>query len=516
MNTTSEEGRWEEGGLEQLRRFVELLPVGAAFAEGESLLVNSTVERITGYRRGELSTVDTWFLTLFGEDAERVRRLYDLDRAAGFPSPRTVELVRRDGERRLTEFRAREAGGVVVWTLADVTERTRAEAALREMEEQFRQAQKMEAVGLLAGGVAHDFNNILTVIKGSAQLILEHETLDEQCREEVLDIARAAERGAELTRQLLTFSRRQVVHPRLVDVGARVRGAHQMLHRLLGESIVLHTIVEDELPPVYVDPGQLEQVLVNLVVNARDAMPTGGHVEIEMSRAVLDEADAVRHPEATAGEYVVLSVSDEGSGMDEPTIDRIFDPFFTTKEKGRGTGLGLPTVFGIVRQAGGHLHVRSEPGIGSTFEVYLPRASGHIPRASTIPPPASTAGGTETILLVEDEPLVRHMVRRALESRGYTVLEAGSGLEAVQLSNAHDAPIHLLLTDVVLPELNGREVAETLEQLRPGIRVLYMSGYPEDTQLRRQTSEWGVPFIAKPFTVTDLAAAVRGALDRMS
>ncbi len=391
-------------------------------------------------------------------------------------------------------------------TVQDVTEQ-------RHLEEQLRQAQKMEAVGLMAGGVAHDFNNLLTVIGGSAQLILEQAAPDDPIREEAQEIERAALRGAELTRQLLTFSRRQVVHPRPVDVARLVHGAEGMLRRLLGEYIVLQIDLDHALPPVYVDPGQLEQVLVNLVVNARDAMPAGGHIQISATRAVLDQAEAARHPDAAAGEHVVLCVIDEGTGMSEQTKARIFDPFFTTKEKGKGTGLGLPTVFGIVRQAGGHLRVRSEPGTGSTFEVFLPHAPEKTSVPSTLPPPASAEGGTETILLVEDEPLVRHMVRRALEGRGYTVLEAGSGTEAIELSTALDSPIHLLLTDVVLPELTGREVAEAMERLRPGIRVLYMSGYPEDTELRRLTSELGVPFIAKPFTLTALAAAVRGVLD---
>jgi len=387
----------------------------------------------------------------------------------------------------------------------DVTER-------RALEEQYRQSQKMEAIGQLAGGVAHDFNNVLTAIHGFADLLSE-DLGDGPHQADLAEIRRAAVRAASLTRQLLAFSRRQIVQPRTVDLRESLAATHAMLHRLIGEHIEIDVTTQDNIWPVTVDPGQMEQVLLNLVLNARDAMPLGGRILIELANVELDEPYLRQHIDSTPGSYVMLAVSDMGVGMNAATIDHIFEPFFTTKEFGKGTGLGLSTVYGIVKQHGGSIGVYSEPGQGSTFKVYLPRAEA----ATMIPtePLAPTSvAGSETVMVVDDEEVLCELVRRSLERHGYHVLVASTPEAALEISNdANTGHIHLLLSDIVLPQMSGPIMATQIRQERPGIRVLYMSGYTENSIVHRGVIEPGTPTIQKPFTPQSLLRSLREVLD---
>ena len=429
---------------------------------------------------------------------------------AGAPEAEALVQWRgRDGGRRAALVRAtpiRDEGGrlrCAVCILHDVTERKR-------LEEQFLQAQKMEAVGRLAGGVAHDFNNLLTVINGFGEMLLAALPPELPARAYAEEVARAGERAAGLTRQLLAFSRQQVIQPRPLDLNAVVSGSEALLRRLIGEDVELAATLAEGLPPVLADPGQLEQVLMNLAVNARDAMPRGGRLTIETRPAELGEEQVRANPGVRPGPYVLLAVSDTGCGMDEATRARAFEPFFTTKGPGKGTGLGLATVYGIVRAAGGHAAIASEPGRGTTFEIYLPPAAGEARAAAAVA--GEAPGGTETVLLVEDDAAVRALAKRALERRGYDVLEAGGGGAALAVSAGAGA-IHLLVTDVVMPGMGGRELAGRLRGLRPGLRVLYMSGYTDDALVRHGVLAGEAAFLQKPFTPESLARKVREVLD---
>ncbi|MGO8991973.1 MAG: response regulator [Polyangiaceae bacterium] len=389
--------------------------------------------------------------------------------------------------------------------------RRRAEATLRETEHQLRHAQKMEAIGRLAGGVAHDFNNMLSVILSYAEMLIEEPRPEEAVRDGLEEIRRAGMRAAALTRQLLLFSRQQVVEPRVLDLNDVLSGLDKMLRRLVGEDVDLVWAPAQPLGLVRVDPGAIEQVIMNLVVNARDAMPTGGKLKVETANVALDEEHARAHRAAEAGEYVLLNVTDTGTGMDTATLSRIFEPFFTTKERGKGTGLGLSTALGIVQQSGGSIAVESEIGRGTTFAVYLPRvhAAAEAARSSTAP---TTLRGTETILLVEDEDQVRDVARGILLRCGYTILEGRNAAEAILLSAGHAGTIHLLLTDVVMPRMNGPELARRLSEKRPAMKVLCMSGYADDQTLGRSATGSGLPFVHKPLTVESLSRRVREVL----
>jgi signal transduction histidine kinase/CheY-like chemotaxis protein len=407
--------------------------------------------------------------------------------------------------------------GAAAGDIARCIDRKRVAEALQESEVQLRQLQKMEAVGRLAGGVAHDFNNLLTVILGRSNLLLRGLAPDHPHRNSLENIDETARRAALLTRQLLAFSRKQVLAPTVLGLDGVVAGMLEILHRLIGENIELVSPPGPEIGRVRIDRGQAEQVLVNLVVNARDAMPQGGRLTIETSDVVLDEREAARLAGIHPGPYVMLAVTDTGTGMDAHTQARIFEPFFTTKEVGKGTGLGLATVYGIVRQSEGAIGVESELGVGTTFRIYLPRVEGAVDaeEAASVP----VRRGSETVLLVEDERAVRSLVETVLEDYGYAVLSTGRPGEAVGLAERHPGPIHLLLTDMVMPEMNGSTLARQLVTLRPEMAVLFMSGY---TDYALDESEEGnsrgakVAFLQKPFTPEAIAGAVRAALDTVA
>lgn len=432
--------------------------------------------------------------------------------AAGTPHFATHEHANADGTKQFVDLKSfpvfDEAGQVasVIETFNDVTEK-------RKLEEQFRQAQKMEAVGRLAGGVAHDFNNMVGVIMGHAELSLLQIDTAHPLHANLRMILKAAGRSADLTRQLLAFARKQTVAPRILDLNATMEGMLKILRRLIGEDVNLAWLPGKALWPVRIDPSQIDQILANLCVNARDAIGGVGKITIETNNAIIDEASCSDHPDAQPGQYVLLAVSDNGCGMDRQTIDKIFEPFFTTKELGKGTGLGLATVYGIVKQNNGFISVVSRPGQGSTFKIYLPRhaGAGEI-REEIVPLPV--AKGHETILLAEDEAEILEMVQKVLESLGYQVLVAATPGEALRIAGEHQGEIHLLMTDVVMPEMNGRELAQNLMALRPGVRCLFMSGYTGDVILHHGVADEGAHFIQKPFSIQALGTKVREVLDR--
>ena len=481
--------------------------------EGRYLSANPALARMYGYDSPE----------------ELIREVEDISRQIYVDPHCRAEFIREmEAHGRVTAFESqvRRKDGRIIW----ISENSRAvrddrgrllyyEGFLRDvserkaLEEQYRQAQKMEAVGQLAGGIAHDFNNLLTVINGYSEVLLSQLPANAPEREPLEEIGKAGARAAGLTRQLLAFSRKQVVQPRVLDLNHVVAEAGKMLARLIGEDVGLTTILDPALGPARADPGQVEQVLMNLAVNARDAMPAGGRLTIETANVELDEAYAKGHIGVRTGPYVLLAVSDTGVGMSEEVKRRLFEPFFTTKAPGRGTGLGLATVYGIVKQSGGAVGVYSEPGLGTTFKIYLPRLDGTA-EAEGPPPSPATAAGTETVLLAEDEPAVRTLVRTVLQMHGYTVLEATDGPEALRLAGAHRGPIHLLITDVVMPGVSGRELAEQLTALRPEVRVLYASGYTDDAVVRHGVLEAQAVFLQKPFRPDDLVSKVRQVLDR--
>ena len=383
----------------------------------------------------------------------------------------------------------------------------------RAIEDQLRQAQKMEAVGRLAGGIAHDFNNLLTAIMGYGELAAKRLKPDDPTRAELSEIDKAAHRAADLTRQLLAFSRKQILRPRVVSLNGIVSDTERLLRRLIGEDIELVTLLKDPLGSVRADTGQIEQVLVNLAVNSRDAMPRGGKLTIETTEVDLDESYSSFHFDVPPGRYVMLAVSDTGTGMDAKTLSHVFEPFFTTKEAGRGTGLGLSMVYGVVKQSGGHVTVYSEPGVGTTFKIYLPRVEDAPDKDRGASVPSAPVGGAETILVVEDEEAVRRLTCRALEARGYTVLPAADADEALLLCEKHAGEIDLMITDVVMPQLSGREVARRAAALRPGMKVLFMSGYTDDAIVQHGVLDAGTAFLQKPFTPRSLAQKVREVLD---
>lgn len=427
--------------------------------------------------------------------------------------------VRADGTVDWTRWECRpwyeadgSVGGIVVYTEV-ITERKRAEEDRRALEAQLQQAMKMEAIGRLAGGVAHDFNNLLTAISGNLELALLDLDPTSRVAASLQEARRASDSAASLTRQLLTFSRKQIVDPRPTDLNGLIANLQKMLGRVIGEDIALRTSLAAGLRPVMIDPAQFEHVVANLAVNARDAMPRGGVLVVETANVEVDERFCERQPGMRPGPFVMLAVSDTGEGMPDEVKAHLFEPFFTTKPIGRGTGLGLATIFGAVKQAGGTIDVTSEIGRGTTFRIYLPAVDGPASSSRRRREASGTwEGGSETILLVEDERVVRELAEKVLHRLGYHVLAAASGEEALDTAGAFEGTIHLLLTDVVMPGMNGRELADRVVAIRPETRVLYASGYSENVIVSGGVVEESLNFIAKPYTPTSLARKIRDVL----
>ena len=467
---------------------------------GRLLSANPAMARILGYPSPQelidsIANIQEQFYVEPSRRAEFVRLLATQSVVYGFET----EVYRKDRSRMWISVNARavdSSAGTVRYegTFEDITERKR-------LEEQFRQSQKMEAVGRLAGGVAHDFNNALGVITGYSELLQMHLASDDPTRKYVDEIAKAGHRAASLTRQLLAFSRKQVIQPVPLDLNAVVDDMSKMLQRLIGEDIEIRFSRDPNLGTIKADPGQIEQILMNLAVNARDAMTRGGKLFIETSNSELDEPYTRQHAFVKPGRYVLLSVSDTGCGMDKETQAHIFEPFFTTKEPGKGTGLGLSTVYGIVKQNAGFVWVYSEPAKGAIFKIYFPRAAGAEEGLAAQPSSDATPRGSETILLVEDEEPLRQLARTCLETGGYKVLCATDAENALELARQYPAAIHLLLTDVIMPGLNGRDLAKRMASLRPEIKVLFMSGYTNDLIAQYGALDPGTYLVEKPFTL---------------
>ncbi len=486
--------------------------------KGQIVLANGQTEVLFGFSRGELLGRDVEDLI-----PERFRASHPDHRREYFEEPRTrpmgagVELfaMRKDG----TEFPAEislssietEEGTLATAAVRDVSERAESERE-RALQRQLDRARRLESVGQLAGGIAHDFNNILGVILNYAEFVADDLDPESSAQKDVEEIRRAAERAAALTRQLLIFSRREVVKPEVLYLRDVVADLENLLQRALGERIELTTRYGEERVAIEIDPGQLEQVLVNLAVNARDAMPEGGRLVVEVESTELDEEYAYMHPDTNPGSYVRLKVSDTGVGMDAETAERIFEPFFTTKDD--GTGLGLATVYGIVTGAGGRIDVYSEPGIGTTMKIHLP-VSSKSPDEGRVHAAPAPQGRGEVILVVEDEPDVRRMAERILTKSGYSVIGTGVGEEAIAVCREQEQAIDLLLTDVIMPEMLGTELVERIKPLRPGISIVFMSGYSHEVLAPGALAEQnGSAFIEKPFSAGELLRAIRELLDR--
>ncbi len=482
--------------------------------QGHFIEVNDTYCRMSGYSMHELLTMSIQDIEAKenpDETAAHIRSIMaqgdDRFESQHRRKDKTVIDVEISVQYRTDD------GGQFVAFVQDITERKQAEAEKSKLEVQLHQAQKMESIGRLAGGVAHDFNNMLTVILGHAQLGLMHLDPTHPVCSDLAEISKSAERSADLTRQLLAFARKQTVAPKLLDLNATVMEMLKMLQRLIGEEIQLSWHPAPELRQINMDPSQIDQLLANLCVNARDAIEGSGRITIETENCNIDEEYCTANPEAVPGEYVRLTVSDNGSGMSRETQVHIFEPFYTTKELGKGTGLGLATVYGIVKQNNGFINIYSETGEGTAFSIYIPCHAGKGARALTEAAQKAPMRGQETILLVEDEPAILSITALMLEKQGYSVLKAGTPGEAVQLAREQAGEIHLLMTDVVMPEMNGRDLAKYLLSIYPGMKRLFMSGYTADVIAHHGVLDEGVHFIQKPFSLPNMAAKVREVLD---
>ena len=486
-------------------------------AEGRVTFMNPIAEALTGWKREEAlgrSVTEVLHCRHEGDHVlaeSMVMKVLREDVAVDLAHHDLV-LIAKDGAERPIDDSAAPIkddhgciiGAVVVFR--DITER-------QQLQERLVQAQKMEAIGRLAGGVAHDFNNLLTVISVYSQLLLSRRSSHDQLQRYATEIKKAVEHATGLTNQLLTLSRKQMLQPRVLDLNAVLVNMEEMLRHLIGDDIALVLVPGSGLGRVNVDPRQLEQVILNLVVNARDAMPQGGELTIETANVELDEWYARCYADVQPGPYVQLTVADTGCGMDAATRARLFEPFFTTKARGKGTGLGLSIVYGVVTQSGGHIEVDSVPGRGTHVTIYLPQVKNAVASHRSSAPSSTPLQGSETILLVEDEAEVRAAVLESLEMRGYTVLKARHGREALQICRRHEGPIHLLLTDVMMPQMTGPELAQRVAPLRPAVKVLYMSGYTSDALAQRQMVDLGPAFLQKPFTPDALARKVREVLE---
>ncbi len=506
---------------ERMRELFDSAPVGyhELDLKGHIVQVNQTELGMLGYTAKEMIGQPVWKF-IVEEDQFHEAMMAKL--AKGVLSSKALEhnFKRKDGTSfpALIEDRIlKDSVGIIKGirsTLQDITELKKAEEEMASLQEQFRQSQKMEAIGRLAGGIAHDFNNLLTIIKGYSQLSLMELTEDHPLKGSIEEISKASDRASGLTRQLLAFSRRQILEVKVLDFNALLRDLEKMLHRILGEDIELATFLSEDLARVKADPGQIEQVIMNLAVNARDAMSSGGKLTIETKNVELDQEYARSHVGSKPGHYVMISASDTGVGMPSEIKERIFEPFFTTKEKGKGTGLGLSTVYGIVKQSKGNIWVYSEPGYGTTFKIYLPQVDEPLEALKDKLSEKALVGGNETILVVEDEEEVRKLTVRILQNKGYRVLTASDGNAALLVVKRYVSPIHLMLTDVVMPGINGRELAKKMESFHPKMKVLYMSGYTENAIVHHGILDEKMDYIPKPFTVEGLTKKVREALDK--
>lgn len=496
---------------ERFKRFFENMPAYCYMVSPESTIqdVNRSALQRLGYEKEELIG-QPMAIIYAPESHDKMRQLFSRRVETGHIENEEMTIITRDGSRRevlLSSNMVCDQDGNLLHSTSvqwDVTEQ-------KKLEEQLRQAQKMEAIGRLAGGVAHDFNNILMAILGHGELILSDLAEADPLRQDVLQIRECAQRAATLTRQLLTFSRKQVLQPGNLDLNAIVLGMDRMLRRIIGEDVELHTVLAPELGIIRADPGQVEQVILNIVVNSRDAMPRGGRLTIETAEVELGEEYV--SAQVSPGRYVMLAISDTGCGIEKEIQDNIFEPFFTTKEVGKGTGLGLAAVYGIVKQAAGHIQVDSEAGAGTTIRIYLPIVNEPAEEVATRKDPGMIKNVKDTILVVEDDKTIRQLIVRILTGAGYTVLEAGNGNEALIVCQQQKGPIALVVSDVVMPEMSGRELAESLKDLCPGMRVLFMSGYTDDAITRHGIVENQVPFLPKPFTSADLRNKIRAILD---
>lgn len=486
--------------------------------DGTVLFVNEAIGPITGYQPNELAGRSWWDTFFHGEARRQVDDLISLFQS-GDVSHYEMALTAKNGATVILAVNSANRYGVnnrleqIIGFGVDITDRRRAEDALLIKDEQLRQAQKMEAIGRLASGIAHDFNNLLTVINGYSELALSHERLDTELRQDLEQVKACGFKAALLTRQLLAFSRKQVLEPKVLDLNKLVGDIESLLRRIIGEDIALLSHLDPALKPLKVDPGQMDQVIMNLAVNARDAMPRGGRLLIETKNVQFDDAYTGLHSYVKPGAYVMLAMSDTGEGISAETRSRIFEPFFTTKEPGKGTGLGLSTVYGIVKQSGGSIEVYSEVGNGTTFKIYLPQSDDHTATSNEDQVRLDVLRGTETILLVEDDDMVRALARVMLERLGYAVLQAKNGAEALNICLSHSGSIHLLITDVVMPGMNGRELARRLQEQWSTVKVLYMSGFTDDAVILHGLVQAEHSFLQKPFSSSTLASKVRRVLD---
>jgi len=507
--------------LEIFQLFARLAPVAIAISDeqGKVLYLSQKFTDLFGYTAEEIAHIEDWWRRAYpDEDLRRHVRehwaaaIAEIREGRSDIPPVEFPVCGRDGQERHIEFRAAKAGKFDIIVFVDISERKRAEREKEKLQAELLQAQKMESVGRLAGGVAHDYNNMLNVITGFTELALERTPREDPRRGDLEEVLQAARRSADITRQLLAFARRQTIQPVVLDLNAAVESMLKMLRRLIGEAIDLTWHPGSGLWPVFMDPSQVSQILANLCVNARDAITDVGKITMETGNVVLDEAYCADHLGFVPGDFVLLAVSDNGRGMDRETLKNAFEPFFTTKKTGEGTGLGLATIYGIVKQNRGFINAYSELGRGTTFRIYLPRhgeVGAYVPPSDYSPMPA---GRGETILVVEDEAAIGNLVHRLLEKIGYVVLCANTPRAALDMAANHDGRIDLLITDVVMPEMNGRDLADRVRKLYPDIRVLYMSGYTANVIAHHGILEQGVSFMQKPFTNRDLAVRVRETL----
>jgi PAS domain S-box-containing protein len=485
------------------------------------LFMSDAIDTLSGYPASDFigNAVRTFESIIHPDDTDSVAQSVHSAFAEGRPWNIEYRICHKDGDIRWVQEKGREipsAEGSVASLdgfILDITERIRAEGEQEKLQNQLLQARKMESVGRLAGGVAHDFNNMLGVILGQVEFALEKIGENHDLSAGLKEIQTAARRSADLTRQLLTFARKQIISPRPLNLNDTVESMLNMLRRLIGEDIDLVWKPAAHPWTVEMDPSQIDQILANLCINARDAIAGVGRLTIETGKKTFDEQYCRENAGFIPGDYALLSVSDNGCGMDKETLKNLFEPFFTTKEMGKGTGLGLATIYGIVKQNSGFINVYSEPGQGSTFNIYLPRFAAEVREPGDVAREKAASGGMETILVVEDEPAILRMTRMMLEQKGYAVLSAAAPAEAIKQAQARSSAIDLLLSDVVLPEMSGRDLAGQIMGLCPGIRVLFMSGYTADVIAHQGVLDDGVAFIQKPFSMNDLAEKVRGVLD---